>query len=56
MHLLGMGFFAMPTGSCAATILFVVVASFFGLHLPDANFAAALVVLASRRSRSSASG
>ena len=46
VHLLGMGFFAVLYGVVRASIVFVVIAAFFGLHMPDANFAAALVVLA----------
>ena len=46
VHLIGMGFFAVLYGLVRATIVFVVIAAFFGLHMPDANFAAALVVLA----------
>ena len=46
VHLIGMGFFAVLYGVVRAAIVFVVIAAFFGLHMPDANFAAALVVLA----------
>ena len=45
MHLAGMGIFAILYGLVRAILLFVVVAFFFDLSLPDANFAAALVVL-----------
>jgi ABC-2 type transport system permease protein len=45
MHLAGMGIFAILYGLVRAILLFVVVALFFDLSLPDANFAAALVVL-----------
>ena len=45
MHLLGMGMFAVGYGVVRAVLLFGVVAAFFGLHLPDANYAAALVLL-----------
>ena len=41
-----MGLFAVAYGVVRASLLFVVIASFFSLHLPDANFAAALVLLA----------
>jgi ABC-2 type transport system permease protein len=46
VHLLGMGFFAVGYGVIRAGLLFGIVAALFGLSLPDANFAAALVVLA----------
>ena len=46
VHLVGMGLFAIAYGLVRATLLFGVVAVFFGLHMPDANFAAALVILA----------
>jgi ABC-2 type transport system permease protein len=45
MHLGGSGVFAVFYGLVRAAILFVVVALFFGLAMPDANFAAALVLL-----------
>jgi len=46
MHLFGMGAFAVLYGLIRATILFFVVAAFIGIHMPDANFAAALGLLA----------
>jgi ABC-2 type transport system permease protein len=46
VHLFGMGLFAVAYGVVRAALLFAVVAAFFGLHMPDANFAAALIVLA----------
>src|SRR5919201_1119752 len=46
MHLIGMGLFAVLYGVVRAAIVFVAIAAFFGLHMPDANFAAALVLLA----------
>ena len=46
VHLLGMGAFAVLYGVVRTTLLFAVVAVFFGLTFPDANFAAALVLLA----------
>jgi ABC-2 type transport system permease protein len=46
VHLLGMGAFAVLYGVVRTALLFAVVALFFGLSLDDANFAAALVVLA----------
>jgi ABC-2 type transport system permease protein len=45
-HLFGMGAFAVLYGLIRATILFFVVAAFIGIHMPDANFAAALALLA----------
>jgi ABC-2 type transport system permease protein len=45
VHLIGMGLFAVGYGIVRAALLFGVVAAFFGLHLHDANYAAALVVL-----------
>jgi ABC-2 type transport system permease protein len=46
MHLLGMGLFAVAYGVVRATIVFVAIAAFFGLHMPEANFASALILLA----------
>ena len=46
MHLGGMGAYAVLYGLLRATILFFVVAAFIGIHVPDANFAAALALLA----------
>jgi len=45
MHLGGSGVFAILYGLLRATILFVVVALFFRLSLPDANYLAAFVLL-----------
>jgi ABC-2 type transport system permease protein len=45
MHLGGSGVFAVLYGLVRAAILFVVVALFFGLTMPDANFVAAFVLL-----------
>jgi ABC-2 type transport system permease protein len=45
MHLGGSGVFAVLYGLVRAILLFVVVALFFGLAMPEANFAAALVIL-----------
>jgi ABC-2 type transport system permease protein len=45
MHLGGSGVFAVLYGLVRAILLFVVVALFFGLTMPDANFAAALAIL-----------
>src|SRR5215211_2658458 len=46
MHLAGQGLFAILYGLARAILLFVVVAFFFDLQMPDANFLAALVVIA----------
>ncbi len=46
VHLLGMGAFAVIYGVVRTALLFAVVAVFFGLSFPDANFGAALVLLA----------
>jgi ABC-2 type transport system permease protein len=45
MHLGGSGVFVVLYGLVRAILLFVVVALFFGLAMPDANFFAALVIL-----------
>ena len=45
MHLGGSGVFAVLYGLVRASLLFVVVALFFHLSMPDANFAAALAIL-----------
>jgi ABC-2 type transport system permease protein len=45
VHLLGMGFFAIGYGVVRAVLLFGVVAAFFSLHLPNADYASALVLL-----------
>src|ERR687885_814350 len=46
VHLYGVGVFAVLYGVVRSAILFASVALFFGLHMPNANFAAAVVVLA----------
>jgi ABC-2 type transport system permease protein len=46
VHLAGMGLFAIAYGLLQSVLLFSVVAFFFDLSLPEANFVAALVVLA----------
>ncbi|MGH2788636.1 MAG: ABC transporter permease [Actinomycetota bacterium] len=46
VHLLGMGLFALAYGVARAALLFGVVAFFFDLEMPEANFLAAIVVLA----------
>jgi ABC-2 type transport system permease protein len=45
IHLIGMGLFAVAYGVIRTAILFGVVALFFSLDMPDANFASALLVL-----------
>jgi ABC-2 type transport system permease protein len=45
MHLGGSGVFAVLYGLARAILLFLVVALFFGLSMPNANFLAALVIL-----------
>jgi ABC-2 type transport system permease protein len=42
VHLFGMGIFAVLYGIVRAAILFVVVVAFIGIHVPDANYPAAL--------------
>jgi ABC-2 type transport system permease protein len=46
VHLGGMGLFAVLYGIARTALLFLVVALFFGLHLEQANFGAALLLLA----------
>jgi ABC-2 type transport system permease protein len=46
VHLIGMGLFAVGYGVVRAGLLFGVVAALFGLSLPNADFASALVLLA----------
>ncbi len=46
VHLIGMGIFAVLYGVVRATIVFGVIAAFFGLDLPNANFVTAIVLLA----------
>jgi ABC-2 type transport system permease protein len=45
IHLAGMGVFAIAYAIVRAVLLFGVVAAFFSLQMPNANFASALVVL-----------
>src|SRR5437016_7718950 len=45
VHLFGMGAFAVVYGIVRAVLLFGVVAAFFTLHVPHANYIAALVLL-----------
>ena len=46
VHLFGMGIFAVAYGVARAGLLFAAIAFFFDLEMPEANFFAALVVLA----------
>jgi ABC-2 type transport system permease protein len=46
VHLSGVGLFAVVYGVLRSAVLFVVIAAFFGLHMPHADFISALVVLA----------
>ena len=46
VHLFGVGIFAVLYGVFRSAVLFIVVASMFGLHMPNANFLAAAIVLA----------
>ena len=46
VHLGGMGIFAVAYGVVRAGLLFGVIAFFFDLEMPDANFIAAMIVLA----------
>ncbi len=46
VHLLGTGIFAIGYGIVRASIVFAAIAAFFGLHMPNANFATALVLIA----------
>src|ERR671934_3143085 len=46
VHLLGMGTFAVLYGVVRTSALFAVVALFFGLSFPEANWGAALILLA----------
>src|SRR6059036_144596 len=45
-HLLGTGVFAVLYGRVRATIVFTVIAAFFGLHMPNANFGSAVLLIA----------
>src|SRR6266542_4010086 len=45
VHLFGMGLFSIVSGVVRAVLLFGVVALFFALNLPTADYGAALVVL-----------
>jgi ABC-2 type transport system permease protein len=46
VHLAGVGLFSVVYGVIRSAILFVVIAGFFGLHMPHADFVAAVVILA----------
>jgi ABC-2 type transport system permease protein len=46
VHLIGMGLFAIAYGIVRASLIFGVVAAFFSLHMPNANFGTALLLLA----------
>ena len=46
VHLVGMGLFAIVYGLVRATLIFGVIAAFFSLHMPNANFATAFLLLA----------
>ena len=46
VHLIGMGLFAIAYGVIRAALLFGVVAAFFSLDMPQANFGTALLLLA----------
>ena len=46
VHLIGTGIFAVLYGIVRATIVFAAIAAFFGLHMPNANFVTAFVLLA----------
>jgi ABC-2 type transport system permease protein len=46
VHLFGMGIFAVLYGVVRAAIVFAAIAAFFELHMPNANFLSALILLA----------
>ena len=46
VHLLGMGLFAVLYGLVRASLVFGAIALMFGLHMPNANYASALVIVA----------
>jgi ABC-2 type transport system permease protein len=45
VHLIGMGLFAIGYGVVRASLVFGAVAAFFSLHMPDASFGTALLLL-----------
>ena len=46
VHLIGMGLYAVLYGLVRASAVFVAVAAFIGIHVPNANYSAALALLA----------
>jgi ABC-2 type transport system permease protein len=46
VHLIGMGLFAVLYGVVRAGLVFAAIAALFGLHMPNANFLSALLLLA----------
>jgi ABC-2 type transport system permease protein len=46
VHLLGMGFFAVLYGLVRASLVFGAIAAMFRLHMPNANFLSALLIIA----------
>jgi ABC-2 type transport system permease protein len=46
VHLLGTGIFAIFYGIVRASVVFAAIAAFFGLHMPNANFVTAVVIIA----------
>src|SRR5438128_6974715 len=44
VHLLGMGLFAVLYGLVRASLVFGAIGAMFGLHIPNANFASALMI------------
>jgi ABC-2 type transport system permease protein len=46
VHLLGMGFFAVLYGLVRASLVFGAIAAMFRLHMPNANFLSALLIVA----------
>jgi ABC-2 type transport system permease protein len=45
VHLIGMGLFAVMYGLVRAGLVFGAIAAMFGLHMPNANFASALLIV-----------
>ncbi len=46
VHLIGMGLYAVMYGFVRAAAVFVAVVAFIGIHVPDANYAASIALLA----------
>jgi ABC-2 type transport system permease protein len=46
VHLIGMGIYAVLYGLLRASLVFVAVVAFIGIHLPNANYSAAVALLA----------